>query len=170
MNRSITQTIARDNENLSLVIFYYGLCTLEEFFVYRVLTDLGNRFLGIRYEVRCAVYQYHLTILTRTISQSDRNKWSAFPDSARVPSELKQIKDAEGPFNSPDWLFWYSRSIFPFWEKEILPCYFSKQSWHSKWIEVEELKRKGEYLLGSEIGTETVTCWGLLEITTIKLL
>lgn len=57
VNRSITQTIARDNETLGLVIFYYGLRTLKNFFVYRVLTDFGKGYLGIYLNLdrRCAV-------------------------------------------------------------------------------------------------------------------
>ena len=51
-------------------------------------------------------------------------------------SEMEKKKAVEGPFDSPNWLFWLllsnSRIVSPFWEKEIPACYFSKISWVNK--------------------------------------
>ena len=38
------RTGVRDNEVLSLVILYYGLYILKDFFIYRVLINFGKRF------------------------------------------------------------------------------------------------------------------------------
>ena len=49
-NRSITETSTRDNATLNLVIFYYRLYTLKGFFTYRVLINLGEKFLRELFE------------------------------------------------------------------------------------------------------------------------
>lgn len=59
-----------------------------------------------------------------------------------MSSEIKQIKDVVGSFDSSGGLFGLlllnSRVITPFWEKEIL-VYFSKKSPTTKQTGVEEL-------------------------------
>lgn len=61
-----------------------------------------------------------------------------------MSSEMKQIKDVEGSFDSSGWLFGLlllnPRVITPFGEKEIL-AYFSKKSPTIKQTGEEELRK-----------------------------
>ena len=80
-----------DNEALSLVIFYYGLYALKGFFTNRVLINSGKKLWGIylnldgKYTMDCAHKE--------SGSWFNRDKWSVFPESALLLSEMEPTKD-----------------------------------------------------------------------------
>ena len=94
------------------VLFYYGLYALRSFFTYRVLINSGKKFWGESFWILMGGTLWIVMWLTsvgdfahkESGSWFNRDKWSVFPESALILSEMEQIKDIKGSFNSPGWL------------------------------------------------------------------
>lgn len=101
-----------ENEALGLVVFLYGLLALKGFFTYSILINSGKMLWRSLFEfwwvLHCEFFQHELKIfpIRKAVAESIRKKWSMFPESAFVLSEMEKIEVVKLLFNSHHGILW----------------------------------------------------------------